>query len=337
REQKDYLNRIDSSGLHLLELINDVLDLSTIESGKTNLNIESVDLVGLVNESLELIVPQAYKAQITLENQLLNKEPSYIKADASRLHQVLANLLSNAIKYNWANGIISVWLAQQNGKVRLFIKNTGLGIPENKIADLFQPFQRLAADRASIEGTGIGLTITKMLVELMGGKIGVENDEGDSCTFWIEWALQESTVAPKELMRESLIVDSEPTHAAETGVNILYIEDNPSNRLLMKKMITRRTAFTYYEAKTGKEGAQIALQLQPNIILLDINLPDMTGIEVFEYLQENNLSKMTKVIAVSANAMQNDIDKGKAIGFFDYITKPIDQKQLFACIELALN
>ena len=196
----------------------------------------------------------------------------------------------------------------------------------------------MAADRSTIEGTGIGLTITKRLVELMGGTIGVKNDEGKSCTFWVEWDL----IVPLEINDKAQATptipnDSEHSQQQNPAINILYIEDNPSNRLLMKKIINRRTAFQYNEAETGNEGIQLALRTKPDIILLDINLPDISGFEVLEYLQKNNISKTTKIIAVSANAMQDDIDKGQGIGFFDYVTKPIDQKKLLASIHCALN
>ncbi|NOQ17029.1 MAG: response regulator [Methyloprofundus sp.] len=335
---RDYLDRIDSSGLHLLNLINDVLDLSTIESGKINLILEEINLIEFINEALELTHPQAHKARIKLENNLPDKETVYIKADSSRLYQIFSNLLTNAIKYNWVNGMVSIWLSQNNNKTRIYIKNTGHGIPEQKFSDLFKPFQRLAADRSEIEGTGIGLTITKMLVELMGGTIGVKNEEGKSCTFWVEWEL----IVPEEIndntqTSPAILNDSEYTQQQNSAINILYIEDNPSNRLLMKKIINRRTAFQYNEAETGNEGIQLALRTKPDIILLDINLPDMSGFEVIEYLQKNNISKTTKVIAVSANAMQDDIDKGQEVSFFDYITKPIDQQELLASIHRALN
>ena len=337
-EQKGYLQRINSSGEHLLHLINDVLDLSTIESGKINLKLEHIDLVGAVNESLELITSQAYDAQIEIENKLPEEQGVYINVDASRLCQVLSNLLSNTIKYSQINGDVSIWLSQANAKVRLYIKNTGSGIPEKNMGDLFKPFQRFAVDKATIEGTGIGLTITKNLVELMGGEIGVENDEGKSCTFWLEWGLvipEKRNSSPMTAPAASVGLPS--AWKEKSMVNILYIEDKPPNRLLMKKILERHMSLQYSEASTGREGVELALRIKPDIILLDINLPDINGFEVFKQLQQNNIGRMTKVIAVSADVMQTNIHKGEEIIFFDYITKPINQHNLITSIFKALK
>lgn len=339
RDQGEYLKHIDSAGLHLLNLINDVLDLSKVESGQINLILEEINLVELINESLELISPQAHKAQIKLENKLPTVKTLYVKADAARLHQVLSNLLTNAIKYNHTDGAVTVSLFQDTDKVRIMVKDTGYGIPGNKMKDLFKPFHRLAAAQSKIEGTGIGLTISKMLVEMMGGTIGIENNDGKGCIFWVELDL----IKPAETADKLLSVTAATTFHSDLtnlqipAINLLHIEDNPSNRLLMNKIISRQTEFQYSEAKTGSEGIQVALQIEPKIILLDINLPDMDGFEVFEQLQKNNISETTKFIAVSANAMQDDIDKGQKIGFFDYLTKPINQQQLLTCIHNALH
>ncbi len=336
-DQKESLAHIYSAGRHLLTLIDEVLDLSKIESGNINVNIETVNLIQLLKESIELITPQARRAQIKLLAQLPDEETILVKADAFRLNQVFSNLLTNAIKYNHVFGQVTVWLSTTENKVRIFVKDTGAGIPEEMMKDLFKPFSRLGAEQSDIEGTGIGLTITKMLVEMMNGSIGVDNQAGKGCTFWIEIEMAQplptipTSTAPLKKSRKPEYIPQ------KSAINILYIEDNPANRLLMKKIISSHSDFQYTEAVNGKEGLQAAFKLRPQIVLLDINLPDMNGLEVFKQLQKNNLTKTTKVIVVSANAMPADIAKAKAIGFFDYVTKPIEQEKLLSILNNALS
>ncbi|NOQ17098.1 MAG: response regulator [Methyloprofundus sp.] len=332
-DQHESLEHIYSAGLHLLNLIDEVLDLSKIESGKVNIELESVNLIALLTHSLESIAPQLVRAQITLEQELPDKQNIFVKADASRLNQVLSNLLTNAIKYNKKQGVVTVFLSQHAGKVRIFVKDTGVGIPEDMMSDLFTPFNRLGAAQSEIEGTGIGLTITKMLVEMMGGNIGVENIPGKGCTFWIE--LDKADVAAPANKSPLAYQTTDIQHAS--AINILYIEDNPANRLLMKKIINTHTGLLYNEATTGDAGIQVALEIKPQIILLDINLPDMDGFEVYWQLQQHQLTATTKIIIVSANAMPADIAKGQTADFFAYITKPIDQRQLLDVIKQALR
>jgi len=332
-DQKDSLEHIYSAGQHLLTLIDEILDLSKIESGKININLESINLIKQIKQSLEFIHPFAHNIQIKLEQNSSEDESIWIKADTFRLNQVLSNLLSNAIKYNKHQGSISIWITQSDDKVRIFIKDTGQGIPDNMMKDLFKPFSRLGVTQSEIEGTGIGLTITKVLVEMMGGTIGVENCYGKGCTFWVE--LEKSL--PSEMTHNATSEDHSKTELLTPKTKILYIEDNSANRLLMKKVINNHTDFQYNEAYNGEEGIKEALKIRPQIILLDISLPDMDGYDVFKQLKKHAIDKTAKVIVVSANAMPEDITRGQKEGFFDYITKPIDQQKLLTILKNALN
>ena len=334
-DHSDSMTHVNVAGHHLLKLIDEVLDLSKIEAGKIELKLEKINLIQLINQAITLLTPQALKAQVNFESNLPDEEIVFIEADEFRFNQVLAKLFSNAIKYNSSEGYIFMWLTQNEKKVRLSIKDTGRGIPDKMMDDLFKPFNRLGAEKSDVEGTGIGLTITKVLVEMMGGTIGVNNTYGDGCTFWLEFELHQSS----GVINTSATWNVDPNHIKQKGqpLHILYIEDNFTNRLLMKKIISRHIGFQYSEAFTGGEGVQAALETQPQIILLDINLPDFDGFEVYRQLQANDLTKNIPVIVVSANAMPEDIAKGKQLGVFGYITKPINQTQLFASIHKALN
>jgi len=333
-DQGESLDHIYTAGKHLLHLIDEVLDLSKVEHGEVNVNLETINLTKQIHQALILLKPQAQKTNIQFESSLHLDPDLFVKADSFRLNQVISNLLTNAIKYNKPNGLVTIWLTQTDDRIRLYVKDTGNGIPDELMENLFKPFNRLGAEHSGIEGTGIGLTITKMLVEIMGGRIGVENSYGKGCSFWVE--LEKSQPSMDTLPVASRCnLTSELQQSSAT--NILYIEDNSANRQLMKKIIINRTNFQYSEAVNAKEGIQAAINNNPHIILLDLNLPDMNGFEVFEQLQNNNISKKTKIIVISANAMSEDISKGQNKGFFDYITKPIDQHQLLSSLDRALK
>ncbi|GEM_PF-888818 len=329
-EQQECLSHIFSAGDHLLNLINEILDLSRIESGNIEVQLEAVNLTKAIERAIDLISPQAIAAQISIEQQQLEIGENFVTADSSRLNQVLVNLLTNAIKYNKKQGSIRIWLSKDIHKIRINIKDQGLGIPDNLMPSLFLPFNRLGAENSNIEGTGIGLTITKMLVEMMAGSINVESTEGEGCTFSIE--LEKATPADTLSGLSLLASQTQAEKPTPCQVSILYIEDNSANRLLMKKIITRNPDFTYSEAHNGADGITSALENNPDIILLDINLPDISGFEVLKALQEHDTETSSKVIFVSANAMPQDISQGQDLGAAAYITKPIDHQQLFSTI-----
>jgi len=334
-DQNDSLNYIFSSGHHLLNLINEVLDLSKIESGNVAINLTSLDLISNLKHIIEITKPEALSQKIELISNFNTDSSVFITADSSRLNQVFNNLLSNAIKYNKDSGKITISLSETETHTCIYIKDEGLGIPKDMLPNLFEPFNRLGAEQSEIEGTGIGLTITKMLVELMRGSIGASSEEGSGCTFWVK--LEKIPIQTTENIKNVTQMKPNTEVTAENiGTSILYIEDNHANRLLMKKIISRQTDYAYYEATNGTDGIKLAIEIQPKIILLDINLPDMSGLEVFSKLKELETFS-AKVIIVSANAMIEDIKKIQDLDIFAYITKPLDSQQLSKTLKLALE
>jgi PAS domain S-box-containing protein len=321
-DQADYVNEMLKAGRHLLELINEVLDLSMIESGNINLSLEPLSCTELIKECFALVNPIAQGVGITI-NEAISDDYA-VRADRTRLKQVLLNLLSNAIKYNRPQGDVEIRVSAQNGNVRLAVSDTGYGIPAERQAELFQPFSRLGAEDTPIEGTGIGLTISRRLIEMMGGSIGVTSETGRGSTFWIE--LPETSLAlgaqnyhPDD--RDNIGRDG---NTGEFQHTVLYIEDNPANLRLVAQILGKNPQLQLITAHNPELGLELAMAHKPNLILLDINLPGMDGYQVLSVLRSLESAKKTPVIAISANATQRDIERGIAAGFNEYITKPID-------------
>nr|WP_295770709.1 PAS domain-containing hybrid sensor histidine kinase/response regulator [Rhodoferax sp.] len=329
--QKRSTDQILQGGWYLLELINEILDLALIESGKLMLMPEPVSLAEVMAECETMVESQAGRRDISVRFPTL--DPRYrVKADRTRVKQVLINLLSNAIKYNRRGGSVIVSLAVDTpGRLRIGVADTGEGLTPEKIAQLFQPFNRLGQEAATEEGTGIGLVVCKRLVELMGGTIGVESVVGKGSSFWIELEL---TAEP------ALTSDVEPTVAAPTHVvadphvyTVLYVEDNPANLMLVEALIERRPDMRLLSANNGPSGIDIARAVRPDVILMDINLPGMSGTQALAILMANPATAKIPVIAISANAMPSDIAKGLAAGFFRYLTKPIRVNQFMETLD----
>ena len=333
-EHKDSVGEILKAGDHLLLLINEVLDLSKIESGRIDLFLEPVDLCPIVNECLGLIGVLAQKRDIKLSHTGL--KGSALRADRTRLKQALLNLLSNAVKYNREGGSVHLEIKSQGSdRLRILVHDTGHGIPAERLAEVFQPFNRLDAQNGSIEGTGIGLTITRRIVEMMGGQLDVESELGAGSTFWIELPIEHIYEQGQDL----ITIDStgQTAHAEEERQNIvLYIEDNPSNLRLMAQILGRRKHIRLLTAHTPELGLELAKARHPDLILLDINMPGMDGYEVLKVLRSTPGLDATPVIAVTSNAMTRDIESGLAAGFNDYVTKPIDIPKLFNILERLL-
>ena len=328
--QSESVNEILNAGEHLLHLINEVLDLAKIESGNVTLSVEPVNVDTLVDECFKLVANQARNREISCS--YTGMKGAYVRADRVRLKQVLLNLLSNAIKYNREGGSVEVFITRVKSSkwVRIDVVDTGIGIPDSRLTELFQPFNRLDAENTDIEGTGIGLTLSKRIVELMGGVIYVDCKVDQGCTFSIE--LPDET--PVEL-NKNIEIESTPTEVVtEEQFTLLYVEDNPANMRLVKKIIEQiHQGFTLLDATTGKEGLGLSISHKPDIILLDINLPDMNGFEVLRHLKSQSETKSIPVIAVTANAMSHDIQRTKAAGFDDYISKPIDIQKFILTIK----
>lgn len=321
-DQADYVDEILKAGRHLLELINEVLDLSRIESGTINLSMETLSCTELITECLALVKPIAQGLGIVINEPIIGGY--VIRADRTRLKQVLLNLLSNAIKYNRPQGEVSVQTTRRDGLVRLAVSDTGYGIAAARKQEVFQPFSRLGAEETDIEGTGIGLTISRRLMEMMGGKIDMESEVGQGSTFWIELPeVVSDHDAPANDAAEHAMT-AETASASERRYTVLYIEDNPANLRLIAQIMGRNPQVQLITAHTPELGLELATARHPELILLDINLPGMDGYQVLSVLRSLDSAKKTPVIAISANATPRDIERGMDAGFDDYITKPID-------------
>jgi PAS domain S-box-containing protein len=336
--QKKSIMQILKAGWFLLELINEILDLATIESGKLALLLEPISLTEVVRECQTMIEPQAQKRGISVT--FPQFEIAYfVKADRTRVKQILINLLSNATKYNKAGGtVVMDFNPDTPGRIRICVKDSGEGLTSEQIANLFQPFNRLGKETGREEGTGIGLVVCKRLIELMGGVIGVESTVGKGSVFWIELTL---TAEPQP---GAGAVEPEPTVVAQAQVQadaqlhtLLYVEDNPANLMLVKGIISRRPDIRLLSAIDGSRGIEIARASRPDVILMDINLPGISGIQALILLRADPATAHIPVMALSANAMPQDIEKGLAAGFFRYLTKPIKVNELLTTLDVALN
>jgi len=335
--QREWLQHINQSGWHLLSLVNEILDLARIESGKMEVHREAVELAPLVVQCTNIMKLTAAERHITLTIAMTPCEAVVVLADPTRLKQVLLNLLSNAVKYNHEGGTILLSCAVlPSGEIRIAIKDSGPGIPEAQQDQLFQPFSRLDADKQCIEGTGIGLAISKQLMELMGGAIGVESTPGDGSTFWI--AFPPDAIGGSSPLAKAESADTAPAVQDRTVASVLYIEDNPSNLLLVKNILRQHLPNVgLLEAHTAELGLQLARAMQPNVILMDINLPGMSGHDALAVLKDYPETRDIPVLAVSADAIPADVERGLRAGFYDYVTKPIAFKELIGKLEQALG
>jgi PAS domain S-box-containing protein len=333
--QRQSIDQILQAGWYLLVLINEILDLALIESGKLSLSGEPVSLTEVLSECRGMIEPSAVKNGIDLTFPHFDDAP-FIKADRNRVKQVLINLLSNAIKYNRAGGTVQVICTMKEGqRTRIGVHDTGNGLPPEKLAQLFQPFNRLGQESGSEEGTGIGLVVSKRLVELMGGEIGAESTVGVGSVFWIEL---HSTHAPQlaAAVSELKAAVRAPAHTGAPLHTLLCVEDNPANLMLVEKLLERRLDIQLLVAKDGIRGVEMARAARPDVILMDINLPGISGLVALGILAEDPETASIPVIALSANAMPSDIEKGLAAGFFRYLTKPIKVNEFMDTLDSAL-
>jgi signal transduction histidine kinase/ActR/RegA family two-component response regulator len=322
KNQKENLQFISSAGDHLLELVNEILDLSKIESGKLKLFIEPVDLVPIINDVISISLPLAINAQVSLEDFQNPNATCIVEADPLRIKQVLLNLTSNAIKYNKPNGSVKILLEKlDDGKIRLGLKDTGHGISDDKKNKIFKPFERFNLKANDIKGTGIGLTITKQLTELMHGSIGFESVFGEGSFFYIDIPISDKPCAPTHVRKEVDFIPSTPKNKSKK--KILYIEDIKSNILLIEQIFDNRDDLELISAPNAMEGIKVAQTQLPDLILLDMNLLDKDGFETYEEVQTINTLKHIPVIALTADAMDISIQKAMDMGFKNYITKPI--------------
>jgi PAS domain S-box-containing protein len=332
------IDQILHAGWYLLELINEILDLAQIESGRLALSLEPTSLSEVMFECQAMIEPQGQKRGIKMTFPLFDM-PCFVDADRTRLKQILINLLSNAIKYNRANGTVVVDAECDNRapeRVRVSVRDSGAGLQAEMVSQLFQPFNRLGQERGGEEGTGIGLVMSKRLVELMGGEIGVESTVGLGSVFWFEL---NAATAPT-LPAEGPVPPAHSQAEVERGAllrTLLYVEDNPANLKLVEQLIKRRADMRLLTATDGNLGIQLARMHQPELILMDINLPGISGIEVLRILRQDPATAHIPVVALSANAMPRDIEKGLQAGFFRYLTKPIKVGEFMQTLDTALE
>ena len=335
-EQAARIAQILQAGWHLLNLINEILDLAVIESGKLSLSLEPVSLVEVMFECQTMMEPQAQQRDISMIFPRFD-QPFYVWADRTRLKQIVINLLSNAIKYNQEHGKIVVdCVLTKSERVHISVKDTGVGLIPEKLAQLFQPFNRLGQEGTGVAGTGIGLVVTKQLAELMDGTLGVESAVGVGSVFWIELL---STAAPKHTMGTTEPAASDQLHQPN-GTHLrtlLYVEDNPANMMLVEQLVARRSDFRLLTAVNGTLGIALAQTARPEVILMDINLPGVSGVEVLKILRQDPAMSHIPVVALSANAMPRDIELGLEAGFFRYLTKPIKVREFMETLDVALK
>ncbi len=321
--QKQNIQHILKAGGHLLDLINEVLDLSKIESGNLEVLNDDVLLNSLIEEVVYLVRPIGEQKQISVINEVPEDRKVWVKGDLIRLKQALLNLASNGIKYNNPEGVVKIDAITQNGQVIVKVQDSGIGIPEDKLKEVFEPFSRLEIETSPVEGTGIGLSITKKLIELMNGSLKVSSRLGEGSLFEIELI---AGMAGKEEVPIKVEETETAEHVpgAEFFKSILYVEDNPSNLALIKRILSIYPNIKLFTAPEAKMGIELARGHRPDLILMDINLPGMDGITAMKQLKKYDETKNIPVFALSANAMQSDIRKAMQCGFVEYITKPVD-------------
>ncbi len=329
-EQLEGVQHILKGGRHLLELINQILDLARVEAGHMSLLLEPVELHSVVEECRSLANTLAQKRNIVISHTGL--QGAVVRADRTRLKQVLLNLLSNAIKYNREGGSVKLDMqAMGEQRLRLRVTDTGPGIPGERLGELFLPFNRLGIHNTSIEGTGIGLTITRRILEAMGGSVDVQSQVGVGSIFWIELPMDSLDGPQHHAASGSNGANSAATAAMRHTV--LYIEDNPINITLVTMILGRRAHIRVLTAHTPEMGMELARAQRPHLILLDINMPGMSGYQVLDVLKSDAALKAIPVVAVTANAMLHDIQRGKAAGFADYLTKPLNVTQFLETVD----
>jgi len=335
-EQKEGTAEILKAGKHLLELIDEVLDIARIETGKMRLSLEPVDSVQAAQECISLLTPLADQegVRLSLEPQGLSNRPDYVSADRQRLKQVLLNLISNSIKYNRQEGSVrvSVGPTEQGDRFKIEVTDTGHGIAAERMEQLFAPFERLGAEESSIQGVGLGLALSKALVEAMGGTISVTSNPGQGSTFSVDLASAEGFLSSTE-DESSLWEETAPATTTSASCTILYIEDNLSNLKLVERLVARRPTIALMPAMQGGMGVTLARDHRPDLVLLDLNLPDITGEEVLGRLRSDPRTAELPVVVISADATPGQIRRLLDAGARDYLTKPIEVSRFFQVVD----
>ncbi|PCK09887.1 MAG: hybrid sensor histidine kinase/response regulator [Alteromonadaceae bacterium] len=332
-EQKENVGEIRKAGSHLLQLINDILDLAQVEAGKMNMSIEAVVTNRVIDDCFTLMQPLARAENIDLYRHSDELGDVPISADNTRLKQAIINLMSNGIKYNRPGGSVMLSVKRiSNNRIRISVIDTGHGIAEEKHKAVFEAFNRLNAGQSQIQGSGVGLAVTKKLVEMMHGEIGFDSELGVGTTFWIDLPIMTLGNSDKLAEEEPDVDPLSLALAFEDECSILYIEDNPINIKVLSGLIKHYSNLTLSSALEPMQGLYKARTEKPDIILLDINLPHMSGFEVYKVLSRDECTKDIPVVALSANAMSFEIEKGLQTGFQAYLTKPIDMGKFVSTV-----
>jgi CheY-like chemotaxis protein len=333
-QQRARVDHIMSAGRHLLDLINEVLDISRIEAGHLQLSVEPVAVAEVVEEALDLMRPLVADRNIHLSVDAQPESDLHVLADRQRLKQVLLNVLTNAVKYTPVGGRIGVSVAQTgSAKTRMVVTDTGAGIASEKLARLFTPFDRLDVEESGVEGTGLGLALCQRLMHAMAGDIGVKSTVGRGSAFWIELPSVES---PLKSLPTNRIPNLKNAASGEAG-KILYIEDNLSNLNLVEQMLAEQPHIELLTAMQGRLGIELARQHAPDLVLLDLHLPDMRGDEVLARLRKEETTRNISVVVISADATARQIQRLMAAGAYSYLTKPIDIAEFFRVVDEALR
>ena len=327
---RENVDQIIRSGRHLLKLIDEVLDFARVEAGRTALSLQPLAAADIVGKAIDQMRPTAAERRISLDASRVSRTGYFVLADREKLTQVLVNLLTNAIQYNRDGGRVTVdCVKSTEGRVRISVNDTGEGMTSEQTERLFKPFERLEADRKGIPGSGLGLALSKLLVEGMGGTLGVESIPGEGSTFWCELKGAETGQADVPLTE----VAAEPAPSTTAAYRVLLIEDNLSNVRLIQKILRRRPDIELLTATEGTLGLEMARTSRPDLVLLDVNLPDVEGNEVLAELRKESALVDVPVIVVSADGTSQRVQQMLAGGAREYVAKPFDVQQLLATLE----
>ena len=337
RDKREAVAQILKAGQHLLGLINEVLEISRIEAGRLSLSPEPVLISAAIQDVLDLLTPMAVRRNILLHDQGGKERRRYVMADQQRLKQVLLNLISNAIKYNSDDGSVTITSEEIDGsRLKIKVRDTGPGIKPESLSKLFTPFERLGAEQTGVEGTGLGLALSKRLIEMMGGSIGVENNPDRGATFWMELPLVQDPVAQIPAAMPTVSASSGPSQQQRQRI-VLYVEDNLSNITLIEHIMVHRPHVKLVAAMQGRLGLDLAREHRPDLILLDLHLPDIPGEEVLHDIRKEPTLQNTPIIVISADATRGTIERLQSKGVLDYLPKPLDIKRFLQLLDTCLS
>ncbi|HEX5059978.1 MAG TPA: ATP-binding protein, partial [Kofleriaceae bacterium] len=334
--QLERLSHVLRGGEHLLRLIDDILDLSRIEAGRISISSEPVAVREVLQEVVHTLEPMATRAQIQIAEPIVPTDAARVVADRTRLAQILMNFGSNAIKYGKQGGHVTFEVTQRRDALRITVIDDGIGIPEDKRDKVFEPFQRAGQETGPIEGTGIGLTISKRLAELMRGAVGFDSEVGRGSRFWIDIPVHRAAAGEDEAGAVDAAARS-PLARDEVRHKIVYVEDNPSNIAFMREVMDELPGVELLTAPTAEIGLPLIRAHKPSAVIMDINLPGMSGFDAVRQLREWGDTKDIPVIGLSAAALARDTARAKEAGFFRYLTKPVKVDELMKTLEELLG